>query len=393
MFSNCNLREDSTKNKTEPIGINIVNKNKKLTHLIMVYLDGDNDLEYAAIKDINEMESVDLSDSDVKIITLVDRIPGYDSTNGNWSDTRLYEIKYDKNGQDKTIISEQVEGMGLSINSNTELNMADPDTLSDFVAFSKEYYKADNYSLVLWNHGSGWRSLGDKILGISKGICLDDTSGYDILNMSEVSDVLRDQDLGVLGFDACLMGMLEVGYELKDSARYMVASEEEEPGDGWDYEGLLKKFILTDKSPLSLSKAILESYKEFYNNYTMSIVDLGLIDPVITSLNTFTSYLGNIDRQSILNIRESATSFNSGTYIDLYQFVSGFPQVSGSSGLLNSIDAYVVDNYNGYVYRGFGGVSIYFPTSKDDYEMEYYNEDNIDLPGVSTWDEFIKYSL
>ena len=33
-------------------------------------------------------------------------------------------------------------------------------------------------------------------------------------------------------FDACLMAMVEVAYEMQDAADYMVASEENEPGDG-----------------------------------------------------------------------------------------------------------------------------------------------------------------
>src|SRR4030043_2358898 len=75
--------------------------------VIMVYLDGDNNLEAFGLDDINEMEAVNLQDAGIKIIVLIDRISGYSTAFGDWANTRLYEINYDSNGYDSTIISKR----------------------------------------------------------------------------------------------------------------------------------------------------------------------------------------------------------------------------------------------------------------------------------------------
>lgn len=62
----------------------------------MVYMDGDCDLEESAIDDMNEMEMVG-STGEVNIIALLDRIPGYDDSNGDWVTTKLFEVTEDQN--------------------------------------------------------------------------------------------------------------------------------------------------------------------------------------------------------------------------------------------------------------------------------------------------------
>jgi hypothetical protein len=44
--------------------------------------------------------------------------------------------------------------------------------------------------------------------------------------------------LDIIGFDACLMAMYEVGSTLAPYGRYLLASELLEPGHGWDYSAL-----------------------------------------------------------------------------------------------------------------------------------------------------------
>lgn len=46
--------------------------------------------------------------------------------------------------------------------------------------------------------------------------------------------------LDIIGFDACLMAMHEIGAVLTPYANYLLASELLEPGIGWDYSALLK---------------------------------------------------------------------------------------------------------------------------------------------------------
>ncbi len=127
---------------------NVFSQSAKWT--LLIYLDGDNDLEDAGIEDMNEMEVVGSGDS-VNILVQFDRIDGEDNTNGDWTDTRRFRITQDS---DMDIISSSpVQMLG-------ELNMGHPQTLTDFINWGVTNYPAQHYMLVLWNHGGGWRKSG-----------------------------------------------------------------------------------------------------------------------------------------------------------------------------------------------------------------------------------------
>ena len=124
----------------------------------MVYLDADNNLEGAGIDDINEMEMVG-SDSNINILVQIDRIPGYDTSNGDWRDCKRYYVTKDYSSS--SIGSTEVGDLG-------EVNMGSSSTLSNFISWAKSNYPADNYALILWDHGSGvmWgNSPGGGLLG------------------------------------------------------------------------------------------------------------------------------------------------------------------------------------------------------------------------------------
>lgn len=226
----------------------------------MVYLDGDNNLEGAGIDDFLEMSSVG-SSADVNIVVQFDRIGGYDTSHDDWETCKRF---YVTSAMDPTSAN-QVADIG-------EVNMADPATLTSFIDWAVGAYPADNYALILWNHGGGWRARYDDLkkalktatTGESKeaikqklrelqkpgfkAVCWDETSGYDSLTMSEVKSALdaATTNMDLIGFDACLMQMIEVAHEIKDTgASVMVGSEETEPWDGWPYDTLLGDIVAT----------------------------------------------------------------------------------------------------------------------------------------------------
>ncbi|NLF39327.1 hypothetical protein GX586_07770, partial [bacterium] len=234
---------------------------------ILVYLDGDNNLEPDGINDVNEMETVG-SDSNVNIVVQFDRISGYDSSNGNWTDCRRAKII--KDGNTGTMGSFDLSlptcaGIG-------EVNMGDPATLSNFVAWGMATYPAEQYMLVLWNHGGGWElaqaalaAAGGKT-GHFKAVCWDDSSGGDCLYTREVRSALEHlPTLSVIGFDACLMAMIEGARELAPYADYFVASEEVEPMAGWAYGKILARLDgASDTSPRELAQGMVTDFARSY---------------------------------------------------------------------------------------------------------------------------------
>lgn len=207
--------------------------------LVMVYLDGDNNLEKFAIDTINDMEDVGCTDY-ITIIIQVDRTSkaeikqyyldkGYseeeaeakatsqdDTSNGDWKNTRRYLILEDSN---TNIIN------SFLMENNGELNMGDPDTLSDFIEWGLDNFPADKNALILWDHGSGiW------------GCCVDITDNDDIITVVELNDCWPCfvGELNLIGFDCCDMSTAEVVYQLKEVyPEVIVASEWIELSAGW----------------------------------------------------------------------------------------------------------------------------------------------------------------
>ena len=134
----------------------------------MVYLDGDNNLEDAAIDDINEMEAAGGSTADVNIIVLVDLCDGEDSADieygVTWNDARYYYIE---SGTDPDVIESTV------ISQEGEVNMGRPETLTNFVDFVMTNFPANHYAISLWDHGGGL-----------EGLCWDDTNNHNNIGIN-----------------------------------------------------------------------------------------------------------------------------------------------------------------------------------------------------------------
>lgn len=294
---------------------------------ILIYKDGDNDLEEYALDDFAELETVsELTNYEVNVIVLIDRITGYSTAADNWTGTRLYKVDFEGDTQTTAITSTRLSGMGLSASGDSdELNMADPDNISDFVDFVDGTYEADNTFLIIWNHGEGWRDGSSLVIDyfnaqpissepssaleeltaypmsaslsgetVSRGVCVDSTSA-DMLYNAEVADALAGKDVEVLGFDACLMGMLENVYEFKDIADYMIASEDTEPADGWDYASWIPDFCSSPMTAGDLVTNIVDTYADYYSSTagcTLAGYDLSTVDDLFTAFNNFSANMG-----------------------------------------------------------------------------------------------------
>jgi clostripain len=199
-----------------------------------------------------------------------------------------------------------------------ELNMGDPAVLQDFVEWATTNYPAQHYALSIWNHGDGWRKnreMMDSLRAVRaqsrsgeqetlmKAVASDDTDG-DILYMREVEDALNNArssleskgatnvKIDVIGFDACLMGMVEVAYAIRNSTSYMVASEETEPGDGWPYNTILSDLVNNPgMTPEALAKNIVVRYGNSYPNtsVTQAAYDISKLENVAQKIDNFTT--------------------------------------------------------------------------------------------------------
>jgi hypothetical protein len=277
----------------------------------MVYLAGDNNLSDAGETDLGEMAAVG-STADVNIVAEFDCI-------GEEGHSKRY---YVKKGE-----LEEVVDLG-------ETDSGDPNVLLDYIAWTKENYPADRYALILWNHGGGWdkssidtisQEVGTRDFGRAEGaersasplgrtffrttlktimsldtsddraICSDDGSGHS-LDTVELGKVLAEakkllgQKIDLMGMDACLMANLEVAYQARDTVNYIVASEENEPFDGWPYTEVLQKLvdepdIATADFGAHIVDAYIQSYAHTNNIVTQAAVDLSKVEELAGALD------------------------------------------------------------------------------------------------------------
>lgn len=171
-------------------------------------------------------------------------------------------------------------------------SMGDAQILGDFLAFGKENYPAKRTAMVFWNHGGGSVS----------GAAFDELYGMDSLSLAEMyqafSETLgenpQNQPLDIIGFDTCLMATVDTAYTFSEIGKYLVASQEVEPGNGWLYSGWLGALAQTpDMEPLELSKVICDSYAQgceevgTEDNITLSVTDLSKVAGLISAYDDF----------------------------------------------------------------------------------------------------------
>ena len=374
------------------------------TWTFMVYLDGDNDLEESEIGSFNLMELA-ANNANVNIVVQIDRTPGFDTSNGDWTTTRRYKVKHDTHPVNFASYTEGVDYWDLG-----ELNMADPNTLIDFVQWAKSNYPADHYCLALSNHGSGWKPRGSGQI-VPRGILVDDTD-EDYMSTAELSSALNSatsggtEKLDVLFLDACLMQMIEVGYEVKDYSQYLVTSEYISWGPG-PYHAYISSITSTTTAP-QLATAIVNEYHSYWSGticaHTMSAVDLaqfGLASVVDDFAQELTTGLSTY-RTEIENSRTACQKFDVDSYIDLYHFAFLINQNIADATIQNAAQAVMtaVNNAviaeahengsagNYYPLDNANGISIYFP-AEGDYDPSNYNSGNLAFVADKGWDEFL----
>lgn len=332
---------------------------------VMVYMVGSN-LESRfgnASRDIEEMSSagVDYGTSNVVV---------YAGGTRRWQS----DLPSDRNsvldlsrGEDDRVVA-STEG---------KADMGAPDTLSEFVNYAKEHYPAEHYALVMWDHGGGplW------------GYGADENYNNDTLLLSEMRRAMDDTSfaggakLDLVGFDACLMGSAEVASLWSSYANYLVASEELEPGDGWDY-GALAALNQSPDAP-QLAKRIVDDYGSYYKqaasdlsnpDVTLAAYDLSRIGDVSDALGELASTLdGRLGEGSYAHLSQargearalglSSTESRGEGYdlIDLASLCSGLDADAQreAEGLRSAIRASIVSSTSNV--DGLGGLSVYFP--------------------------------
>lgn len=292
------------------------------------------------------------------------------------------------------VVSPEANQIWLAENNDLTLletlepkNMGESSTLSEFITYAQTNYPADHKALVMWNHGAG------SVIGFG----VDELFNYDGLVLSEMTDAFAasydGQPFELIGFDACLMASVEMASVASPYAKYMVASEEVEPGSGWDYGYILEALGAdTGMTGAELGKVISDGYfarsqgSGMEGTLTCSVIDLSKINTIEQLLATYASSLdGQLVQSQTVEILSEARH-NADKYgeepnvtlnmIDFYHFIQ--LQEAGAAGeqLMAAIQDAVVYERSGEQQPNSYGLSIYFPKEapqSGDPSLDIYN--------------------
>lgn len=332
----------------------------------LVYMAADNNLEGDAIADLNEMEHVDFSDA-ANVLVLFDRAEGFDASNGDWTDTRLYKVVQDEEENQSLIASERLgcEELGLSPENTTELDMSNPLTLSGFLSFSRRAYPAENYALIIWGHGTGWRSVNDvsneKVS--SRAVAIDSSSdSYMTISQlrSAIEKGMDGVNLEVIGFDTCFGLCIENAFELSQCAKYMMGTPALVSESGWNYRTVFSDFMAGKKTVHSFIDCVSESFVNSYQNYpyaSFACVDLKKIPDIVQEFSSFSKNLAkSINSKSSRNrilsaftdgcISYFATSYPTDFYVDLKDLILHTSSGKQADKLVTLIDDSLVFSWS-----------------------------------------------
>ena len=389
---------------------------------IMVFLNAKNNLEPFAFKNFEQMAAIGSTDK-VNVLVEFGRPQNhYSNACGAWSKTLRFRVEKDM----EPLENAAVEDLGAT-------NMGDGAALADFVTWARTNYPAKKTMLAIWDHGQGWRrrqllnlraersalryiarsreaarsGLGDavgsleaipddtRILGGYRYVSHDEDTGDKLYNR-EIQDTLaglvQTTKIDVIGFDACLMAMLETAYALRDAGTVMVGSEELEPGDGWSYDNFLQPLVADPEGTdaAGLGSLMVEGYRKYYGDSdatTLSAVDLTKTTKLANAVSQFAATASDklADHLPVLKQARNACANYAPGYglnsIDLGRFLDQVANAAGVDPALakkattarNALHDMVIDNYASNQRKskfGSEGVAIYFPKTQVDLDND-----------------------
>jgi parallel beta-helix repeat protein len=285
---------------------------------ILLYFNGDNDLEHAVLDTLDNLAAAGPS-AYANVLALVD---GYTDTLR--SGTGTYDLTWGG-----------ALSLGTAFTTTAEVNMGNWESLAAFGAWGREYYPARHTLLAILDHGGGWapsdppevgdvmpHRMGWMAAGAS-GLSWDFTNGYEHLDTVTMRKALAaittngEAKLDVLFYDVCLMGMLEVAYQVADYADFYVSSQ----NIGWAPEGADGRYVralhgnTSSPAPRVMAQRLVEAYAAANppeeHPFTVSAVDLRQVN----ALAYATSYLG-LDIRAIIEADPAQKSILYQAYTD-----------------------------------------------------------------------------
>ncbi len=409
-----------------------VRRTRAFNTLLLIYYGGDNNLGPDGMEVLNSVEQA-AKNPDATVLMMLDG-PGSDNA-------RLYRVEPDNDLTCPSYTNLDCDGRYVIGQNMWEWpdDSANPEALAEFIKGALiAYPNADQVILSLVGHGSGISAAGEADQPGGRrarfdplaGLLLDEDPGQTSLSTRALGEGLRNglaaagrDRIDGLYLDACLMSMVEVGYEINDSVDYLLAS----PNIKWavsDYAAHIND-INGQRDARQLLEEWLHNEAGVLNSnhpFTYALTDLGQIDDLRVAIDNLALALKDTlpgDRSKIRAAFNQADLFDStgdgslnraeDSYIDLASFARALQQnFAGNAAVRTAAQevetalirtVLVRDYLNGSPWHQtdqkwiwndtMGGLSIYAPLVDDGWQRRYYNSRQFQFAHDGQWDDFL----
>ncbi|MEW6084165.1 MAG: clostripain-related cysteine peptidase [Chloroflexota bacterium] len=345
---------------------------------VMVYISGDNNLEEYVVKDIELELAPTGSSANVQVVALADRGPGYDTSRGDWQTTKLYHVTQGMIADSASAVADW-----------GERNMGDPQTLIDFVAWSKMNYPADHYVLYFWGHGWSWHP----------GWVMEDDTDADTLDYDEVKAAIPSLGfIDVVGYDGCNMASIEILKLWHNKATALTGSQEWVGWDGIEYDVVLAQ--LAANPNMTADQVAIATSQSTVTDKTWSAV---AVDSRLTTLLTAVDQWAVALKNGLpANKKKYDSAFTATRSFwqapmdkDLYDLafeiknkVSDTNIKNKSQAVMNAFATVVLHERHVSQYADAHGITIYGP-SKASQKLDHAYFLTLDFALTNNWDEFL----
>ena len=360
---------------------------------LLIYIAADNNLAANAENNIHDIMAGD--------------VPYYFNEGGG--DVLL--VYADIRGEKPRLMRISKDAYG-AVNQEILMEYEDQNSLSDSVmrsvlSYAAELFPSSEHSLVLWSHGTGWLPEGyygnpysaqagqavplsvdeDPFAAYVKSFGADGSHEMDIKSLAGALPVHYRYIL----FDACLMGGVEVVYELRNSCDYMVVSAAEVLAAGFPYKEVVGDMI---DGSLSSLKSMCDKYYDRYidDGATVSVVETKALDALASSVRTVLESGGadsipELDMDSLQGyfrrIWNGHSYYEPHWFYDLGDFISHIaPDEASLDAFQTAIESavvyrrstenFVLGNRVQFPIKTFSGLSTYVPNPENSVLDEYY---------------------
>ncbi|WP_455657936.1 clostripain-related cysteine peptidase [Phocaeicola sp.] len=277
----------------------------------------------------------------------------------------------------------------------------DPAVMEEVFADMQTVAPSDSYGLILGSHASGWMkgtSVPTKAFG--------DDDGYNI-DIPDLADVLKNsfsEKLDFVLFDACMMGTAEVGYELRETTSYCIASVMETPVYGFPYDQILP-YLYSENVDYS---AVCHEFISFNKTKdvwgTCAVMDCSQMENLASAVKAkLSEWEDALFSVSMRNVQQYGV--NNYKYFS-YDVLDFFRELGGKSGVaetdLNEVIASIqtvlneaviakecIPNPSNSSFRvdeaRFCGIGMYIPKEVNDYVPDNISWNN--------WNDYYKQSI